>query len=404
MPTINKTHTGIPVIIIPTKSLNGHLILHFPIGSRNENIQKHGLMHALEHMLFKGTKNKDYYNLINSIENLGGDINAYTTKENMVIHVSYPNRYISQITQLMSEIIYESVFPGEELKKEKNVIIDEIRTYRDSPSEFIYDELERIIFRRHPLGHDILGSIASVNRIQTKDLQNCMNTIQKHIHLAIISNLEKDKVMNIINKNFYSKYEEPITEQFSIKESAFDKTIIDDLSQTHYISGILTNGYLHNEQQSLLLLSSMLGGNSMGALLNMELREKYGLSYTIESSLSSYKECGFLYHYLTCDHKKLNKSISLMHKAFENIRKNNFTNVQITHSKNYLSSQYSIYFEQPLHEALFHAKYYQYNKQCISISEWIKSMNKISSDDLYNTAMKYLDPAKYYSITIKKEK
>lgn len=402
MPTINKTDTGIPIIIIPAKSLNGHLILHFPIGSRNENIQKQGLMHALEHMLFKGTKDKDYYKLISSIENLGGDINAYTTKENMVIHVSYPDKFISQIIQLMAEIVYKSIFPEEELKKEKNVIADEIRSYRDSPSEFIYDDLERIMFKQHPLGHDILGSIASVNRIQSNDLQLCMGTLQKHFHLAVISKLKQHEVMDIINENFFSKYQEPINTDFQIKGSAFDKTIIDDLSQTHYISGVLTNGHLHNERQSLLLLSSMLGGNSMGALLNMELREKHGLSYTIETSISSYREYGFLYHYLTCDHKKLNKSISLMHNIFEKIIKHSFTKEQVRYSKNFLSSQYSLYFEQALHEALFHAKYYQYHKQCISISEWIQSINKVTVDELYNTAIKYLDPAKYFSITIKK--
>ncbi|PLW92649.1 MAG: hypothetical protein C0592_09570 [Marinilabiliales bacterium] len=402
MPEFDINHSGIPVIYTRSNTDIAHFILHFPVGSRDEKPDHFGLMHLLEHMLFKGTLNKNYFELINSIENFGADINAYTTKENLVIFVSFPDRFLEKITPLLAEIVYESVFPENELKKEKNVIADEIRAYRDSAADFMYDNFEVKFFRNHALGHDILGSIKSMSSISSADLKNCMSQLQNHLHISVVSPRKPVDIFNIINRYFHSEYAEFNHEYQKPDFRSFNKIIFDDVSQSHYICGSLCSSYHSDDRQALMLLGSILGGQHLSAKLNMELREKHGLAYTVESSLSSFRDCGLLYHYFTCDHKRLPKAIKLMNNVFATIIDRKMNEDELHSAKRILKSQLQLYFEYPLNRALFHAKYYQYHKKIISTKDWVQSFDIIDAETIQKLSEQHLASVSLSSLYMKK--
>lgn len=404
MPEFDKNHTGIPIIYTHSGTEIAHFILHFPLGSRDERSDHFGLMHLLEHMLFKGSKGKDNFELISSIENYGAEINAYTTKENLILFVSFPDKFMENIVPLIAEIVYESVFPEEELRKEKNVIADEIRAYRDSAADYIYDNFEVKFFRNHPLGHDILGSIRSMSSIQSTDLQKCMQQLQQHFHISVVSKRSFIEIQKITNKYFSSKHSEFSSKAEVPEFRKFNKILHDDVSQSHFICGSLCSSYIAEERQGIMLLTSILGGQHLSAMLNLELREKHGLAYTVESALSSFHDSGMLYHYFTCEHRKLNKAVKLMHNTFATLIHTKFDEEQLSTAKRILKSQYHLYFEHALNRALFHAKYYQYHKTCISTKDWIKNFENTDAETLQQLAQKYLSQESISSLSMIKDK
>jgi predicted Zn-dependent peptidase len=243
-----------------------------------------------------------------------------------------------------------------------------------------------------------------MSSIQSADLQKCMQQLQQHFHISVVSKRSFKDVQKITNKYFSSKHSEFKSKTEIPELRKFNKILHDDVSQSHFICGSLCSSYIAEERQGIMLLASILGGQHLSAMLNLELREKHGLAYTVESSLSSFHDSGMLYHYFTCEHRKLNKAVKLMHNTFASLIHTKFDEEQLSIAKRILKSQYHLYFEHALNRALFHAKYYQYHKTCISTEEWINNFEKTDAETLQQLAQKYLSPESISSLSMIKDK
>lgn len=397
--------TGLPLITIHRDQKIGHMVIHFNRGSSSDPETLHGAVHLLEHMLFKGTKTRNYFDLICGIEHLGADVNAFTTKENMVIHVSYPDEYFEEICVILSDIVNNSVFDEKELKKEKQVIVDEIKSYRDTPEEFIYDEWEKLMLAGNGLRHPILGSAASVNRITLNDLKKTYRTVCSDYQIAVASKRSRDQIKRIVSKYFRSevKNKRVVNASKLIREERPKrKTLHDDVSQTHIILGRPGPHFTHESQLPVNLLSSFLGGNAMSSVLNMELREKRGISYTIETALQSYRDKGLFFVYFTCDKQRSAKALQVIAGIFEHYRNEGLSKEEFDTLIRMTRSQYTMFFEPALNETMYHAKFYQYFGQIAQIPDLMRELGKLKRETVNKAAEKILDFEKFSRISIEK--
>jgi len=406
MAELQILNTGLPLIYIHRNQQIGHMVIHFNHGSSSDPEKMQGALHLLEHMLFKGTKTRNYFDLICGIEHFGADLNAFTTKENMIIHVSYPDQYMDEICLILSDIVNNSVFDEKELKKEKQVICDEIKSYRDTPEEFIYDEWERLMLSGNGLSHPILGTAASVNRITLDDLKKTYKSVRSDFQISVVSNRTKVQVKKIIAKHFTAKVKSTRAINMTKlirEEKPKIKILNDDISQAHVILGRIGPHFTHDDQLPVYLLSSFLGGSAMSSVLNLELREKRGISYTIEASLQSYRDKGLFFTYFTCDKQRTGKALQVIADIFEYYRTHGLTKKEFDTLIRMTKSQYTMFFEPALNEAMYHAKFYQYFNQIVQIPDLMKELGKIKPDAINKVAAKVLDFSKFSRITIEKK-
>jgi len=405
MADLHVLESGLPLIYIRRNQNIGHIVIHFNHGSSSDPDFMHGAVHLLEHMLFKGTKSRNYIDLICGIEHLGADINAFTTKENMIIHVSYPDQHFDKICEILSDIVNNTVFDEKELKKEKQVIIDEIKSYRDTPEEFIYDEWEKLMLKGNGLSHPILGTATSVQRIKLNDLHNIYKTIRGNFQIAVVSNRSKAQVVRTISNHFKNKVKsirKTNNSKIIDEHKPKIKKIYDDVSQVHVILGCMGPHFTHSNQLPAFLLSSFLGGNAMSSKLNLELREKRGISYTIESSLQSYSNKGLFFTYFTCDKSRTNKALQVITEIFGYYGNNGISKAEFEVLLNMTQSQYIMFFEPALNEAMYHAKFFQYFNRIVQVPDILNELEKTKVEALNNVASQLLDIKKYSRIIIEK--
>ena len=405
MSELQTLENGIPLIYTFRNQKTGHLVIHFNNGSSSDFENLQGIVHLLEHMLFKGTKKRNYLDLICGIEHLGADVNAFTTKENMVIHVSYPDEFLNEICEIIADIIYNSVFDEKELKKEKLVICDEIRSYRDTPEEFIYDEWERLMLNGNDLSHPILGNTASVKRVTVNDLKNIYKLVCNDFHISIISKRSKNDVFEIISKYFSKKINsktKPVIDKPLLNNVKKQKKIYEDVSQTHVILGGYGPHITHKDYLPAHVLSTFFGGSGMSSLLNMELREKKGISYSVETFCQSYRDYGLFSTYFTCDRKRVDHALKIIKKIFSKYRECGLSEKELETILRINKSQYVMFFENALNEAIYQAKYFQYNKKIIQIKQIFEMLDSIDLPLINKVAAQLLDFEKYGLITIEK--
>jgi len=300
-----------------------HVALMVKAGTRDEDPGAEGLAHFIEHSLFKGTKNRKSYHILNRLEVIGGELNAYTTKEETCLHASVMNEYLERAMELISDILYNSIFPEKEIEKEKEVILDEIHAYQDTPYEQIFDDFEGQVYAGHTLGHPILGTEKSLRSFKRKHL---IDYIKKHYHpskmvLSVSGSIGLEKVVKMANMFFsgspakgtvstrtpFKKYKQSVVEQ----ERA--------VTQVHYISGIPGYALSDPRRYTLVLLNNLLGGPGMNSRLNLNVREKYGFTYTIETGYHTYSDTGIFFLYFATDSKHYQKTLQLANKELEKL-------------------------------------------------------------------------------------
>ncbi len=406
MTEIMTTNLGFPLICIKSKQSISHLVVHFNSGSSSDPDLLHGAAHMTEHMLFKGTKKRNYLNLICGIEHLGADINAYTTKENTVLHVSFAEEFLPQMVEVIADIVYNSEFSEPELKKEKQVIADEIRSYRDTPAEFIYDEFEKLMFRNSSLSHPILGSVASVNRMSGESIGQFYKKSFGDFHLLIASRKKTDEIASTVNRYFRKRVNKRTP---NVPDNLFQvngpkiKRLKDDVSQSHVILGCAAPGFDSALQLPAFLLASFLGGNAMSSKLNLELREKKGLTYSVETAVQSYRNAGLFYTYFTCDQRKVEQSMSIIEKILSEYRKNGISKGEFDTLIRMTISQYKMFFEHTLNLALHQAKHFQYHHTVEEPQQILKQVSAVRLQDINQLANSLLHTEKYSKILIEKE-
>jgi predicted Zn-dependent peptidase len=323
-------------------------------GSRDEVLHEQGMAHFIEHTIFKGTLKRKSFHILSRLEDVGGEMNAYTTKEETAIYASFLAEYYERTIELFSDILIYSTFPDQELKREKDIIIDEINSYNDSPSELIFDEFEELIFDGHPIGRNILGTPENVKAFTREDILQFMAENYNTDQMVICS------VGKITGKRFYhlaGRYFGHMPENrraFSrpnfTGNSAKSKSVDKETFQSHCLIGGLAYDVLHADRIGLVLLNSVLGGQSGNSRLNLALREKNGIAYNLESSYTAYSDTGTITIYFGTDKGNLNKAISLIKREIGILQHKLLGDIQISKARKQLVGQLAM--SQENHEDL----------------------------------------------------
>lgn len=315
-------------------------------GSRDELENENGLAHYLEHCMFKGSKKRKAFHILNRLDAVGGEINAYTTKEDTVIHASFLNEHFERALELLTDITFHATYPQREITKEKLIIIDEIHSYLDSPSEQIFDDFEDQLFINHPIGRNILGTSENLKRFKRDDLLRFHNRFYhpENMVLSVVGNLSFSKVKKLVEK-YTAEIPQQSPEINRQPYTGYQPThhvIEKDVFQAHYMMGNQTYSDNDEERRSMILLNNILGGPAMNSRLNLNISEKYGFAYNLESSYVPFCDTGYFSVYLGTEEKSLKKAKSLIFKELEKLKNKKLGTRQLHMAKKQLIGQIAL--------------------------------------------------------------
>jgi predicted Zn-dependent peptidase len=343
---IHQLKNGIRLVHSFTNSPIAYCGLIVNTGSRDEAENEHGLAHFIEHAIFKGTEKRRSYHILNRLESVGGDVNAYTTKEETCVYTAFLSEHYARALELLSDMLFHSNFPENEIEKEKDVIIDEINSYKDSPAELIFDEFEDFVFSNLSLGKNILGE---PDEIKAYSRQNLMDFKEKNyptdqMVIFSVGNINFKKISNLTEKYFADVPEKKLASRGkeSLIYQPFSKKEEKSTHQVHCIIGNVAYDFHNEKRNALSLLNNLLGGTSMNSRLSMALREKSGYVYDIESSYTGYSDNGIFNLYFGTEKDKFDKSLKLINKEFNKLKNNKLGVLQLQRAKQQLIGHIAI--------------------------------------------------------------
>ena len=342
----HQLDNGIRIIHKKTSSGVAHCGLIIKGGSRNESDEEQGLAHFIEHVIFKGTSKRKAYHILSRMEDVGGELNAFTTKEETCIYTSFMPEYYNRALELLSDITFNSTFPKKELEKEKIVVLDEINYYKDNPSELIFDEFEEQIFSNHSLGKNILGTPKHIQSFDKTMIENFIhkNYLTHEIIISSVGNISIDKLIKSVEKQFsHLPKSHILREEIPFSNYKKEERVITRKGfQAHCILGAEAYGINHSKKTALILLNNILGGPGMNSRLNLAIREKYGFTYSIESNYTPYSDTGIFSIYLASDNDKIQRSIKLTKKELTKFCEKPLGTLQLKKAKQQLIGQIAI--------------------------------------------------------------
>ncbi len=393
---------NIRVVHKRTKGAVAHCGIIINSGSRDENENEQGLAHFIEHVIFKGTKKRKAYHILSRMEDVGGEINAFTTKEETCIYSSFMPEYYERSLELLQDIVFQSTFPYKEINKEKTVVIDEINSYKDNPSEQIFDDFEELLFNNHPIGRNILGTPKHVKSFNKKMISEYIskNYLTNEIVISSVGNIEFKKLIKIIEK-FFKHIPKSTKTKLRVpfeKYTPFQKKIAHSGFQTHAKLGSIAFEAKSNKKTSMILLNNILGGPGMNSRLNLSIREKYGLTYSIESHFTPYSDAGIFSIYLASDKENIKKCISLVKKELALFCNKSLGPQQLKKGKLQLIGQIAIGQESEVNLMLSIAKSILLYNKLDSFEEIKNKINTVSSQSIQETAIEVFEPSRLSSL------
>jgi predicted Zn-dependent peptidase len=393
---VHHLQNGIRVLHKPSPSNISHTCIVINAGSRDENPSKDGLAHFIEHLLFKQTEKRNTNQILNRLELVGGDLNAYTTKEYTCVHASFLKPHLERSLDLFEDIVFHSVFPEEEMKKEKDVILDEIASYQDQPDEAINDDFEDLLFEGHPLGRNILGTPLTVQGLTKQDITDYhkANYRTDEIIIGILGDYDfktiirlSEKIFGGIPTNLPVRIREK-TGTYSAKNLVFTKPI----NQSHCVIGNRSYSMHHKQKTAFLLLNNLLGGTGMTSRLNLEIREKYGIAYTIESNYTPMSDTGIFSIYFSTDTEKTEKAIKLVEKELRKLREQKLGPVQLRQAKDKFIGQIALGEENRIGLLISMSKSLLDYGRVDSLEEIFSKINAVSDSQVLEIANEMFDP------------
>lgn len=373
------------------------------IGSRNEQDHQVGLAHFWEHMAFKGTRKRSAYQILNTLENVGGELNAYTTKEKICFYASSLDKYYEKNVSLLADITFNSVFPEKQIEVERGVILEEIAMYKDSPDEALQDDFDSLLFDKHPLGNNILGFPETVSKFQKKDFEQffLQNADSSKIVFSSVSNLPFPKALAIAEKylkdlpTFRSSYQRLQFSTYIPKHQVAYKPI----SQAHFALG-RTAYSLHNPKRvAFFVLNNLLGGPATNTKLNLALREKNGLVYGIESSYTPYTDTGEWGIYFATEAKNLEKAKSLVFREIQKLKTQKLSSTQLHHTKQQIMGQMAIAEENNISFMLMMGKSLLDMQKVESLKEVFMQIEQVTAEDILEVANEIFQEQQFSSLT-----
>ncbi|NOR75420.1 MAG: insulinase family protein [Draconibacterium sp.] len=386
---------GIRIIHKNTESPVAHLGVLINAGSRDEKKGEHGLAHFIEHSVFKGTKKRKAFHILSRIEGVGGELNAYTTKEETVLYSTFLSEYYERAAELLGDILLNSVYPEKEINREKEVIFEEINSYKDSPSELIFDEFEELVYDGHSIARNILGTRKNISKFNRdsihKFIENNYHTDQ--IVISSVGNYDFNELVKLLDRYFGEtpeKLRKPSRKMFNnyIPEN---RSIEKDTFQAHCIIGNIAFDIQHKKRIVMVLLNNILGGAAMNSRLNLALRERRGMAYNVESNYTAYSDTGLFNVYFGTDKENLDKAVALVQKEFKLLRDKKLGAIQLSKAKKQLIGQIAISTES--HEDLMLAigkSYLLFNK-VDPLRVVYNKIEAITTEDLFEVANQTLN-------------
>ncbi len=367
-----------------------HCAMVVNAGSRDEQRGEYGIAHFVEHALFKGTAKRKAHQVNCRLENLGGELNAYTTKEDTTLHATVLRRDLSRAVELIGDVIFNSVFPERELAKEREVIADEINSYKDSPSERIYDDFEDMIFRGSELGHNILGSKASIARFTTENMRSFVGRTYTTDQMVFssIGNFSASTAQSVAER--YIGGVEPTKRAFErvapAPYEAFDQRLSRHTHQAHGIIGTRGYGIRDERRLPLALALNILGGPSANSLLNILLREKHGLSYNVEATYTPYSDTGIVGIYFSSDHDNVEQCVELIEREVARLCREHITPRRLAIAKRQFVAQMAISMESNEGYMLGAGKSFLLYKDIDTLEEAYKKVMAITATQICDVA------------------
>lgn len=360
------------------------------VGSRDETLEQQGIAHFWEHMAFKGTNKRKTYHILNSIDSVGGELNAYTSKEKITFYTSTLVEHFEKSVDILSDLTFNSNFPEKEIEKERSVILEEMSMYKDDPTDAIGDEFDEIIFPNHPLGRNILGTVDSVKSFQQKDFFDFLDqNIDTHqVVISSISNLPFEKVLRLVEKYFGGIKEVKKDRKREIF-TGYKPQFIErykPINSSHVMIGSDAYEMHHPKRLTFFLLNNLLGGPAMNSRLNLGIREKYGYVYDISAGSTSYLDCGQFSIYFATEDKSLNKCLKLVHRELSQLRDKKLGVQQLRSVKQQIKGQIAMSGESNLSIMLGMGKALLDREKFETIEEIFQQINAISSEDLIEVA------------------
>ncbi len=372
-------------------------------GSRDEQRNEHGLAHFLEHCFFKGTTKRKTYHILSRLDAVGGELNAFTSKEETWLHASFLHSDYERAIELIADIAYHSTFPSKEIEKEKEVIVDEINSYKDSPSDMIFEEFDELLFGRHPLGRTILGTEKSLQHLTR---QHLLNFKQRHfckgnVIFASAGNIAPDKLQYLLEKHWGMVKLSPKVRKpkSTLHYTPFHREVRKDIHQVHYLMGAPAYDFHHRKRPAFSLLNNILGGPAMNSRLSMRIREKHGIAYQIDSSYVPFSDAGVFSIYLGTEKENLTKTKALIWKELRLLRDKPITSKQLHEAKRQLIGQIAL--SQDSGSAIMFnlAKSWMLFGKIDSLAELFEKINEISVADIQDTAQEIFDESRMSSLT-----
>ena len=412
---------GLRIIHLPSDSKVVYCGYQINAGTRNEEPGEEGLAHFCEHVTFKGTERRKAWHILNCLESVGGDLNAYTNKEGTVYYSAILKEHIARAVDLLTDIVFHSVYPQAEIDKEVEVICDEIESYNDSPAELIYDEFENIIFKGSPLGHNILGTAEQVRSFKTEDALRFTRKLYRPDNAIFFAygDIDFKKLVRLLKKSFLSEERRVKSEettfgdrrerqfnspeaqaQFNIQHSTFNtqhsfegQTIVmqKNTHQAHVMIGTRAYDVNDSRRMPLYLLNNMLGGPGMNAKLNLALREHNGLVYTVESTMVAYGDTGIWSIYFGCDEHDVKRCLRLVRKELDKFMQKPLSEAQLKAAKKQIKGQVGVACDNRENFALDFGKSFLHYGWEKNVDRLYEQVDEITAEQIQTVAQELFD-------------
>ena len=381
---------GLRIIHEPTLSKVSYCGFAIDAGTRDEAENEQGMAHFVEHLIFKGTEKRKAWHILNRMENVGGDLNAYTNKEETVVYAAFLTEHLERTLELLGDIVFHSTFPQHEIEKETEVIIDEIQSYEDNPSELIFDDFEDMIFRNHPLGRNILGKPDLLRSFRTEDVLSFTRRFYQPGNMVFFVQGQYDfkKIVRLAEKHLADVPAVTVDNQRVPPPLYVPERLVvsKDTHQAHVMIGSRGYNAYDDKRTALYLLNNILGGPGMNSKLNVSLRERRGLVYNVESNLTSYTDTGAFCIYFGTDIEDMDTCLKLTYKELKRMRDVKMTSSQLAAAKKQLIGQIGVASDNFENNALGMAKTYLHYHKYESSEVVFKRIETLTAEQLMEVA------------------
>ena len=399
-------NNGLRIIHLPNTSKIAYCGYQIKAGTRNEKPGDEGLAHFCEHVTFKGTQTHTSTAIINKLESVGGDLNAFTNKEDTVFYSAIPVEHFAKAVDVLSDIVFYSIFPQAEIDKEVEVICDEIESYNDSPAELIYDEFENLVFKGHPLGHNILGSADRVRSFATAD---AMRFTQQYYRpdnaiFFVYGNIDFKRLVKTLEKLTPKQQQESLVDEaLAVANGKLPElTILNhDTHQAHVMIGNRAYSATHPLRIPLYLLNNMLGGPGMNARLNVILRERRGLVYSVESSIVCYGDTGLWAVYFGCDPHDVNRCVRLVKSEFNRLMEKPLSEKTLAAAKKQIKGQLAVACDNNENFAIDFGKSFLHFGDEKDIEKLYQKIDAVTAEQIQQVAKEIFDKDSLATLVIK---